>query len=577
MGSPARPLRTSHVSGRVPALLVVPLGVGVLMAALAATELAAQTARAPGLRTTIEDQDDARLGRAKQPKRPTVTDPSPAGPGTNYGSPPGSGAGQTGFVSGKPKRKSKTGTETTSPTTLGAPLSLSSTASSVTPDKDAAADKAKAKAKQKKGAGAAKKVETAAKPATAPRAPAVLQREQAKQDFNALPNTSVPLRKRPAEDDPYEQLGIRAGTFLVRPAIETSAGYDTNPRRVENGPGSAFVKVAPELYARSDWLRHEVVVDMRGSQIWYKETPDQNRPDFDGKVTGRIDVTRDTRGLLEARYRIATDNPGSPNLQAGLAELPIFTTIGGSAGVAHRFNRFEIAVKGSADRTEYADSKLTDGTTVSNKGRDFNQYGVQLRGSYELTPGIIPFAQVDVDTRNYDLPVDAGGVNRDSNGIQGKVGTTFEISRKLVGEIAVGYLLRTYQDPTLQNLAGLLVDGSLVWTATGLTTARLTARTSANESTQPGVSGVFTHDYGLQVDHAFRRWLIGTAKLGFGLDDYVGSDRVDQRYAASVGIIYKLSRSWQVKGEVRREWLKSNVEGADYTANIAMVGLRWQP
>ena len=563
-----------RATSRVPAFLVVPLGVGVLAAVLAATNVAAQTRAPTGLRTTIEDQEDARPGRAKQPKRSATPDSTPVGQTPSFGTPPGSGAGQTGFVSAKPKRKTKTGTEQATPSGPSRPLSLSPSGTSITAEKETAADKAKAKGKQKT---AAKKVETGPKPAIAPRAPALLQREQAKQDFNALPNTSVPLRKRPVEDDPYEQLGIRAGVFLVRPAIETSVGYDTNPKRVEDGPGSSFLKVAPELYARSNWLRHEVVVDMRGSQIWYKETPDQNRPDFDGRFAGRIDVTDFTRGLVEVRYRIATDNPGSPNLQAGLAELPIFTTIGGSVGVAQRFNRFEIAAKASADRTEYADSKLTDGTTVSNAGRDYNQYGAQLRGSYELTPEIIPFAQLDVDTRRYDLPVDAGGVNRSSDGIQGKVGTTFEFSRKLTGEIAIGYLLRTYQDPTLENLEGLLVDASLVWTATALTTARLTARTSANKSTLVGVSGVFSHDYGVQVDHAFRRWLIGTAKLGYGLDDYVGSPRVDHRYAASAGIIYKLSRSWQVKGEVRREWLKSNVEGSDYTANIATVGLRWQP
>jgi len=32
-------------------------------------------------------------------------------------------------------------------------------------------------------------------------------------------------------------------------------------------------------------------------------------------------------------------------------------------------------------------------------------------------------------------------------------------------------------------------------------------------------------DLVLQVDHAFRRWLIATAKLGFGIDDYVARTR----------------------------------------------------
>ena len=80
----------------------------------------------------------------------------------------------------------------------------------------------------------------------------------------------------------------------------------------------------------------------------------------------------------------------------------------------------------------------------------------------------------------------------------------------------------------------------------------------------------------MQVDHAFRRWLIGSLKLGFGNDDYVGLDRNDMRYTAGVGLTYKLDRSLQLNGEFRQQWLRSNVAGVDYNASIFLVGLRWQ-
>ena len=53
--------------------------------------------------------------------------------------------------------------------------------------------------------------------------------------------------------------------------------------------------------------------------------------------------------------------------------------------------------------------------------------------------------------------------------------------------------------------------------------------------------------------------------------------REDERYAASAGIVYKLNRSLQLKGEVRQEWLRSNIDGNDHTAKVGLVGLRWQP
>ena len=56
-------------------------------------------------------------------------------------------------------------------------------------------------------------------------------------------------------------------------------------------------------------------------------------------------------------------------------------TYGGNVGIAQRFNRFELTAKGDAQRTAYQDSQLTDGTTASNKDRNYNQYGVTLRGA----------------------------------------------------------------------------------------------------------------------------------------------------------------------------------------------------
>ena len=80
----------------------------------------------------------------------------------------------------------------------------------------------------------------------------------------------------------------------------------------------------------------------------------------------------------------------------------------------------------------------------------------------------------------------------------------------------------------------------------------------------------------MRIDHAFRRWLIGTVTLGYGTDNYEGSDREDDRYTVAAAMIYKMTRELHFKAEARREWLKSTVEGQDYTTNIFTVGLRLQ-
>jgi hypothetical protein len=390
-----------------------------------------------------------------------------------------------------------------------------------------------------------------------------------------------PPKKRKAHtepDDPYAPLGLRAGSFTLLPAIEMIAGHDSNPGHVAGGSGATLYTVAPELQVQSNWARHELKADLRGSYTGYSpdSTPTLSRPFFDGKVNGRVDVTHDTRIDLNARTLVSTDNPGSPNLPADVAKLPIFATFGGSAGIAHQFSRFELGIKADAERTAYQDSKLTNGTTASNKDRDFDQYTGTLRGSYELLPGVKPFVELSMDTREHDLNADFSGYQRDSKGTTGIVGTTFELSRILTGEIGVGYTKRAYEDPRLANIGGIIGDASLIWTASALTAVKFIGKSTVGESTVPGVSGTLSRDVGVQIDHSFRRWLVGSLKLGFGVDDYVGLDREDTRYSAGVGLTYKLNRTMQLKGEFRQDWLHSNVAGNDYTSSVFLLGLRFQ-
>jgi hypothetical protein len=405
-----------------------------------------------------------------------------------------------------------------------------------------------------------------------------------------VPTIQTPTkRKTVVEEDPFAPTGIRAGAFTFYPAVELTGGFDTNPAHVPGGKDSFLFTVAPELRVRSDWERHALNADIKGSYLAYTQSFGTNadgspsgvpnsldRPTLDSRVDGRLDVNSRSHLDLEGRLLLGTDNPGSPNIQAGLARLPIVTTVGTTLGYTQSFNRFELTAKGTFDRSVWQASTLTDGETSGNEDRNFNQYGGSLRVGYDLKPGLKPFAEVGGDMRVHDLMFDRNGEDRNSDGIYAKVGSTFELSRKLTGEIAVGYLTRNYQDPTLDPIGGMTTDASLIFAATPLTTFTATARSTVNEVTVQGVSGDFSRDFALQVDHSFRRWLIGTAQFGYGIDDYVGLDRIDHRWFVSAQLLYKLSRDVQIKAQVRRDWVASSAPNVDYTADQFLLGVRLQ-
>jgi len=487
-----------------------------------------------------------------------------------YGNPPGFGAGATGFVSNGAARRKGRAKRTPPSSTSGATSQTTNPA----------------------GAGAG----TAAAPAAPPSATAggqagrrttpQLTRHGAPPidpppTLGTPPPVVVPPRRAAVDPAPFDPLGLRAGTFLIRPAVELTGGYDSNPPHATPPKGSSEFIVAPELIVRSDWERHALNADIRGTYTAFGESfpgspAKLDRPTLDSRLSGRIDASPSDRVNLEGRLLVSTDNPGSPNVQAGLTRLPIVTTLGGTLGYAHDFNRLEIAAAATADRSVYQDSVLTDGTISSNDDRNFDQFGGTLRGSYELLPGVKPFVEAALDTRIHDITIDRTGADRDSHGRTLRAGTTFRLTGKLTGEVALGETRRTYEDPSLPRLSGPIFDAALIYAATPLTTMKLTARSTVGELVLPGASGVLYRDFGLEIDHDFRRWLTGALKLGYGADSYVGVDRFDNRYTAGASLAYKVTRTVQIKGEFRHDWLRSTVTGVDYDANIALATVRLQ-
>lgn len=384
-------------------------------------------------------------------------------------------------------------------------------------------------------------------------------------------------RRKPPEEDPYAPLGLRLGNVVLRPAITGSAGYDSNPSRVSGASkGSLFSRTEGELGIQSDWNVHELTGMLRGGYSRYYRDDSASRPDAEGNMSLRLDATRDTRILLESRLRLDTQRPGSPDLTAAVQGRPITWAYGASAGVTHDINRLQFTLRGSVDRQDYEDADLSNGRKLSQADRNQTQYGLRLRAAYEVTPGFKPFVQAEIDTRQFDEKVDSSGYMRSSDGYTARVGSTFEISRMLTGEVSAGYQDRKYEDGRLRNLRGFVGDAAILWTPTPLTTVTLRGTSELGDTTIAGSSGTTARRVNLEVAHALRRNLTVTGFASYGRTDYDGQDLREDLSTIGARIEYKLTRTFSVRASFTHERLNSTNPGSDYTANIAQVGLRVQ-
>jgi hypothetical protein len=375
--------------------------------------------RRPGERTP------ARGDQALPPGK--FTAPSRIGATPLYGSPPASGAGETGFDSTNKKRR-KTPAQTQTTPAGGTPQSKPETTftpvptyAKPPPPKPAAARKPPppeihpVKAAARPGATLpppfepmpisnpppeVHPVKAASRPGAILPVPPPIHIETPSSTPppgapppNTLPLGAVPQRPLPiAVGDPYAALGIRAGSFVLFPGVEFSVGHSSNAERTSGAGASTYIVAAPELQVRSDWERHAAELNIKGSYTDYLThlVPSLDAPYLDSKLDGRIDVLHNTQIITQTRLLIATDNPGSPNLPAEPLRLPPNFDLGGTLGVVQTFNRLAVTVKGTFDRNTYYNSVLTDGETSSNGDRNFNQWAGIMRVAYDSTPASGP-------------------------------------------------------------------------------------------------------------------------------------------------------------------------------------------
>jgi hypothetical protein len=244
------------------------------------------------------------------------------------------------------------------------------------------------------------------------------------------------------------------------------------------------------------------------------------------------------------------------------------------------------------DRVWYQDAQYSNGTTLNLASTSYNDFGALLRTSYEVTPDLKPFVEGTLDKRIHDSPVDPYGFYRDSTGYIIRGGATFNVTEMVKGEISGGYGQRNYADFRLAELRGPVIDASLIYTPSALTTVTLRGSTTMNETTLAYASGVLTRSITATLSHDLMRNLNITFTGGYFFNDYQSSNspvvvaaamasgaslNVRERGgSAAVRLEYKLTRSITLRGSFTHEQLSSSFRNAGYSANVYLLGLRFQ-
>ncbi|HEX2256033.1 MAG TPA: outer membrane beta-barrel protein [Afifellaceae bacterium] len=382
-----------------------------------------------------------------------------------------------------------------------------------------------------------------------------------------------PPTPRDDEEDPFAAPGVALGSFVLRSTIDIGVTASDNIHLSRLKQSAVGWLVAPDIDLRSDWQRHEIAFELRGTALFYDDEG-LNELDGEARLSGRYDITDGSAIDAAIGAFSGTDDFTDPDLPQGAAERPAFRGLTAELGASHTLGRIGLRLAGGAERIEYEDVPLVGGGTAGLDDRNNTEVGLRLRASYRASEALQPFVEAAVGRVDYDRTVDTAGFRRSGDWRELTGGLVFDLGPKLSGEVAAGYRSEQADDPRLEPLDGIVASAALLWSPRRLTDVRLELSTETARSTLPGVAGSHIRSALVAVERRIRDDLELEAGLFFSRESFVGLDLTEDTLGGYAEIAYHLNRYASLVGRYEYERLDSSALANPVAENVASVRVR---
>ncbi len=411
-----------------------------------------------------------------------------------------------------------------------------------------------------------------AEPAAGPEAQEPPYEEDLSQPYEQpLDAGSEAIDQRDEPRTPDDPTGIRLGTFMLRPSVNQSINTEVT-RSGGNKDTRHYLATGIRGTLTSDWSRHSLTVT--GEGVFERNLRgNQNDTDPEAHLNAdlRLDLADDTVAHLTAGYDFEREDVADPNALGGASEQAGIHQFSGGASVARELGRVRGLAAVDVTRSIYTDAKLGNGTVVSMKDRNRTGIDGRLRLGYELSPAIVPFAEIAFGHTFYDRRRDSSGYARSSDTYAARTGFEFDLGEKLRGELAAGYQRVAYEDSRLDAVDAFTVDGDVNWSPRRGTDVGIGLRTTIQDATAAGQSGWVEYQLSSAIAHEMRDNLVARLTGRTTLRDFQGGDN-NVTWVAGAGLTWNINRYLDMTGDVEYERTTGG-GGSDQDILRAGVGL----
>jgi hypothetical protein len=378
---------------------------------------------------------------------------------------------------------------------------------------------------------------------------------------------------RRAQEDPFAAPGIAAGSFTLRPTLNTGLRWTSNSDSSANGKAAVLSETSLRLRADSNWSRHKLGLEATGT--WQKSISgaETNDPEAGLAADFEADMSEATKINGALGWNLSKESASAPAAVTGALTQPDLHRLSGSLGISHELGPIGLRLRTILERSAYGDATDALGATVSQEDRNNNFAGLVLRAGYEISPAITPFVEGEIGRRIYDNETDSFGLARSASRYAARVGVAADLGEKLRGDIAIGYLKEDIEDTALEDVSGLSLSGNIVWSPMRGTNVNFNASTTVEGSSTATSSGSLLHALSVAVNHKARDNLDLNANLGASFRDYASTSPNEVTLSAGAGFTYWFNRYTGLNGRAAHETVVSDDATREYQTNSVYLGI----
>ena len=374
----------------------------------------------------------------------------------------------------------------------------------------------------------------------------------------------------------FSPYGVQVGAFNVFPslAIEpsvTSNVYANNDRKESD----VFVSIRPELSARSTWSRNALEVYARGEVDQFYHHTGENVGQGTVGANGRLDVVGLSYITAGVSYARLTDPRTSPESPVEISEPLQFDQGRADLEGVYESGRVRVTARGDFTSLDFRDAQRFTGGLYNTGDRDRLIEEGLLRAEYAAQPNTSVYVAFSGNRRDFRLAPQAGRLDRDSSGYGLFVGSSFDVTRLIRGDVRVGYIDQAFKAGGVQDISGLGLRGELQYFPTQIVTVTARAQRTVEDSGIPGTAGFLETGGSVKADYELRRYIMLSAGGSFFRDEYRGLARNDDRADAMLMATYLSKSGWNLKAQYRFERQSSvgSQRGVDFDDHRAIVSL----